>query len=154
MKVEESRMLEDEEIIGYCPEEQDFLPGKLSIITFTQTVNRVRVSAPHKQLRCLSCGNLLTNEDIQKENFRVFFDAYKKKVGLLTSEEIKHIRAKRKWSQRKLARFLGIGEKDITRYENGSVQTKSIDNMMRLVNDDQAFERMNIIFEENKKGVE
>ena len=45
-------------------------------------------------------------------------------------------------SQRQLARFLDIGEKDITRYENGSVQTRSIDNMIRLVGDDTAFKCM------------
>ena len=57
----------------------------------------------------------------------------------MTASEIKEIRAKRGMSQRQLARFLDIGEKDITRYENGSVQTRSIDNMIRLVGDDAAY---------------
>jgi len=71
-------------------------------------------------------------------------------VGLLTSLQIKQIRAKRSMSQAQMALFLDIGEKDITRYENGSIQTKSIDDMIRLMDDDEAFNRMCIVLEKGE----
>ncbi len=87
-------------------------------------------------------GEILTNMDLQNLNAKLTFDAYKKKNGLLTTQEIINIRKKRGWSQEKMAKFLDIGLKDIARYENGAIQTKAIDNMIRLVDNDQIFYAM------------
>ena len=50
--------------------------------------------------------------------------------GLLTPDEIKAIRAER--SQVEMARFIGVGDKTYSRWENGlSVQTKAMDTLIR-----------------------
>ena len=127
------------EYLGYCPNEQDLVPGYIVDGEIEHIVAGIKVIAPSFHLACKKCGAWLSSNEIERENDIFIYDAYKKKVGLLTTSEIKEIRAKRGMSQRQLARFLDIGEKDITRYENGSVQARSIDNMIRLVGDDAAY---------------
>lgn len=86
-----------------------------------------------KKAYCLNCGKPIFVESIEKENDRIVYDMYKKFVGLLTSQEITEIRAKYNLTQKGLAQLLDVGEKDITRYENGAIQSKVIDNMLRLI---------------------
>ena len=130
------------EYMGYCPEDQELMPGYIVDGETEYIVAGIKVNAPSFHLVCKKCGAWLSSNKIERENDIIIYDAYKKKVGLLTTYEIKEIRAKRGMSQRQLAKFLDIGEKDITRYENGSVQTRSIDNMIRLVGDDTAYMSM------------
>ena len=102
----------------------------------------VQIEITHLNLVSLTDGEFLANHRLTKQNFRHSFDQYKKKVGLLTSDEIMSIRKKRGWSQEQMAKFLDIGLKDITRYENGSIQTKAIDNMIRIIANDKIFYEM------------
>lgn len=124
---------------GYCQECGCFKQGVLKTNKITTTVRGVKVKAEIYELYCEECGELLTSKEIQKYNDIIIYDAYKSAVNLLTSREIKKIRERRGWSQTQMAEFLGLGEKDITRYENGSIQTKNIDKMMRLLTNDFTF---------------
>lgn len=143
MKVRQLCMLDkNKKYMGYCPEEQEVVPGYIVDGETEHIVAGVKVTAPSFHLVCKKCGAWLSSNEVERENDISIYDAYKKKVGLLTTYEIKEIRTKRGMSQRQLAKFLDIGEKDITRYENGSVQTRSIDNMIRLVGDDTAYKSM------------
>ena len=63
-------------------------------------------------------------------------DAYRKKNGLLTSEEIENIRQKYGISQSDLAILLGWGEKTITRYESHQVQDNAHDTILRKIDED------------------
>lgn len=63
-------------------------------------------------------------------------NAYRIKMGLLTSNEIVKIRDNYGLSQVDLARLLGWGEATISRYESKAIQDASYDMMLRLVKDD------------------
>jgi len=63
-------------------------------------------------------------------------DAYRSKVGLLTSEEIKKIRDTYKMSQKDFSEILDWGGATITRYENYQVQDRAHDDVLRKINDD------------------
>ena len=115
----------------YCINCDDLVDYTVSKVHKTIEVGDVQVDAEIKEARCINCGELLFVDEIEGYNDIVVYDEYKKKMGLLTSNEIKEIRKKRNMTQKDLANFLGIGEKDITRYENGSIQTKSIDRFIR-----------------------
>lgn len=99
---------------------------------------------------CNTCGNHIWINPVEEYNFKNIYDVYKKKVGLLTTQEIKDIRRKRGMSQKQLAQFLSIGEKDITRYENGSIQTRAVDLMIRMVADDTAYLVMSDVVNKTK----
>ncbi|MDO4377554.1 MAG: hypothetical protein Q4C64_00205 [Erysipelotrichia bacterium] len=81
-----------------------------------------------------------TNEEvyfkaIEKENKLRYLDAYKAKIGLLTSEQIKNIRKKYDLSQREYSFALGLGEITVHRYEKGAIQSFG-DNQLLLLSKD------------------
>lgn len=62
-------------------------------------------------------------------------NAYRIKMGLLTSDEIVGIRENYGLSQVDLAKLLGWGEATISRYESKAIQDESYDIMLRLIKD-------------------
>lgn len=96
------------------------------------TIKGTKVSGEITILRCENCGEEIYNKENEINNDRIIFDDYKRKNNLLTSEEIKAMRENYGLSQAVLAKLLGFGEKTITRYENGAIQDKTHDLLMRL----------------------
>lgn len=72
----------------------------------------------------------LSSNDIAMKN------AYRKKTGLLTSEEIVEIRVRYGISQSDLCLLLGWGAKTITRYESHQVQDIAHDTILRKLRSD------------------
>lgn len=62
-------------------------------------------------------------------------NAYRRKKGLLTTDEIIGIRENYGLSQVDLAKLLGWGEATISRYESKAIQDEAYDTMLRLVKD-------------------
>ena len=135
------------ELKGYCYECNQNVDFTVNKVKRTLDVRNVKITAEVYECYCNKCGNAVYVETYEKKNDLIVYDAYKKKMGLLTSDEIKLIRAKRGMTQVELAQFLNIGDKDIARYESGAIQTKSIDKMIRMVNDDLLFYRMSSLFD-------
>ena len=92
-----------------------------------------------KRAYCATCGEPVSPDKIAKENDLIVFDTYRRLEGLLTSDQIKAIRFKRGLSQTALARLINCGEKNIARYETGTIQDKAFDLLMRLVDDDTSY---------------
>jgi putative zinc finger/helix-turn-helix YgiT family protein len=82
--------------------------------------------------RCPMCGWVSVTLGQVDELRRLTADAYRKRHGLLTSEEIRGIRQSMGKSQCGFARFLGVGEASVKRWESWQVQDKSNDELMRL----------------------
>ena len=72
----------------------------------------------------------LTLNDLAMKN------AYRKKMDLLTSDQIVEIRSKYKISQADLCILLGWGQKTITRYESHQVQDNAHDSILRKLDRD------------------
>ncbi|MDD3123297.1 MAG: DUF4065 domain-containing protein [Candidatus Izemoplasmatales bacterium] len=66
-------------------------------------------------------------------------DAYRKKMGLLTSSEIASIRNKYNLTQKDYSFIFGWGEVTVTRYESNSIQDVTYDELMRRSNEDPYF---------------
>jgi putative zinc finger/helix-turn-helix YgiT family protein len=80
-------------------------------------------------------GDTYEADDLIDENLLTAQDAYRRKVGLLTSKEIVDIRKKYHLNQKDFANILGIGEIGIARYETKQVQTKAINALLLQARD-------------------
>lgn len=72
----------------------------------------------------------MTNENLLNAR-----NAYRVKIGLLTSTEIVALRESYGLSQVDLAKLLGWGEATISRYESKAIQDEAYDTMLRLIKD-------------------
>ena len=88
---------------------------------------------------CTECHRDIFVPEIENDNLRKAYDIYREKRGLLLPSEIKEIREKYKLSQTAFAKLLGMGEKTITRYENGRIQDEAQNNLILLMRDKNAF---------------
>lgn len=87
------------------------------------------------------CANADTDENefeiaaMTNENLLNARNAYRVKMGLLTSTEIVALRECYGLSQVDLAKLLGWGEATISRYESKAIQDEAYDTMLRLIKD-------------------
>ncbi len=121
---------------GFCPECGDYVDFTSKEIVRTFDSKGISVDVLQKECFCCVCGAPVFNEEIDRENELAIFDAYKEKVGLLTSKQIKDIRGKFGLSAYSFALVLGMGGKTITRYENGSIQSRMVDFFLKSISKD------------------
>lgn len=94
------------------------------------------VRYPARYEYCSNTDTYTTYDDTINSNDISFKDAYREKMGLLTSEDIINIRDKYGVSQKDFSKILGWGSSTITRYENHQVQDVVHDDVLRKVNSD------------------
>ena len=87
-------------------------------------------------------GEEIFIREIEIENDIKLFDIYKKEKGLMTSCEIKELREKYNLTQKEFARVLGLGEVSINRFENGSIQTASVNSTLSLAKHPNVFKEL------------
>ena len=90
-------------------------------------------------LECFYCENdetFFEDEKQMAKNGKNLKDAYRRKVGLYTSEQIIDLRKKYNISQQDLCKVLGWGGKTVNRYENSAVQDKAHDNILKKIDND------------------
>ena len=85
---------------------------------------------------CSITDELSEAEDMIRANSLAVKDAYRIRVGLLTSDEIKNIREKYGISQKDFSQILDWGMATITRYENHQVQDRAHDDILRKIDSD------------------
>ena len=96
----------------------------------------VDVDFPAIYEHCSDSDEYLENEDMIRANNLAVKDAYREKVGLLTSKEIIGLREKYGVSQKDLSEILDWGMATITRYENHQVQDRAHDDILRKIDAD------------------
>ncbi|PHU41216.1 DNA-binding protein [Pseudobutyrivibrio ruminis] len=77
--------------------------------------------------------NEFVTGSLENENLLNARNAYRKQVGLLTSDEIVALREKYGLSQVDLSIALGWGEATISRYESKAIQDSAYDNVLQLI---------------------
>lgn len=85
---------------------------------------------------CDQTDEYIANEEMISQNDIALKNAYRKKVGLLTTDQIETIRRKYGISQTDLSLLLGWGAKTITRYESHQVQDVAHDSILRKIDCD------------------
>ena len=95
---------------------------------------KVRYSAIYEY--CEITDEYTATEEMISRNDMAMKDAYRKVVGLLTSQEIIELRKKYSISQSDLATLLGWGKKTLTRYETHQVQDMAHNDILVKIGDD------------------
>lgn len=89
----------------------------------------------YKKKTIIGEGEPNIDDLVEQDNKISLNNAYKVHKGLLTNEEVKSIRKELGLTQRQFCEVLGLGITQITRLEKGDIQSKAIDNLIRLYYD-------------------
>lgn len=81
---------------------------------------------------CSSCGMQSASDEQMRLSYVNASDAYRKKHHLLISAEIVGFREKMDMTQEEFAEYLGVGVASLKRWENGAIQEKANDELIRL----------------------
>ena len=91
---------------------------------------------------CRECGADIAVDTLDDATLRAAFGVYRARHGLLMPEHIREIRGKYGLGQKAFARLLGWGDVTLSRYETGSLQSKSHDATLRAAEDPRYVRRM------------
>ena len=87
-------------------------------------------------LRCPKCAEVVLRLDEVRHLNQAALDVYRRKHGLLSSDEIRSLRERPGLTQVELGRLLRLGSNTISRWESGrNVQTAAMDVLLRLIRD-------------------
>lgn len=89
-----------------------------------------------RYMYCDATHELYMDEQQMRDNDIRLKDAYREKIGLLTSRQIMAIRVKYGITQSDLSTLLGWGAKTITRYECHQVQDSAHDTILKKIDQD------------------
>ena len=84
---------------------------------------------------CVVCGQDIFNIELDSATLSLAYNEYRKRHGLLFPSDIKQLREKYALSQRGLSRLLNWGEITIQRYEAGTIQDQSHNDILMLLSD-------------------
>lgn len=138
----------------YCPNCKKMVDTRVTEKYEALSVRGQEITLKVKMRICKECGEPLVDDELDDISLKQFYDEYRRLNNLLFPEEIKKIREKYNMSQTEFAKLLGMGEKTIARYENGAIQERVHDNLIRVVNNSNVFadllERNSNYIESNK----
>lgn len=129
-----------------CMEQHDI---KKVLVNEHTTFKNVDVSYEAVYYYCDLSEEYYVDENIMQDNDIRIKDSYRKKIGLLTSFDIKNIRNKYGISQNDLCTILGWGGKTLTRYESHQVQDKAHDFILKKLDNDPEW-YMSLLIESEK----
>jgi len=92
-----------------------------------------------KKAVCTECGNEVYVAEIEDENLKALYDAYRQKNGIISLEKIQEIPQKYNIGKRPLSLLLGWGEMTFSRYCEGDIPSKQYSDILQKVYDDPAF---------------
>ncbi len=115
-----------------CGEKHDV---KIEKRKATVTIKGEKVHYDEEYFVCekVNGDNEFVTASVENSNLLRARNEYRKKMGLLTSDEIVNIREKYGLSQVDLSQALGWGEATISRYESKAIQDSAYDNVLQLI---------------------
>lgn len=117
----------------FCMEEHDV---KRVVIEEENDFKGEHIVYPAEYFYCENDDEYYAEDEMISLNSLSLRNVYRKKVGLLSTNQIMSIRSKYGISQSDLCIILGWGEKTITRYEGFQVQDAAHDSILRKIDND------------------
>lgn len=126
-------------MVGLCPN-----CGKESALILVKETEEINVRGElipieAEYYRCQECGEEF---EISRPDYTPLKDAYeeyRRRKSMVQPEEIRHFRNKFELTQKEFSGILGIGIATLNRYENGALQNKAHDRVLRLSMDPSNF---------------
>lgn len=88
---------------------------------------------------CKECGCDIEDPYEEKDPIAEAYRIYKQKHNMLQAEDIKDLRKKYSLTQGESGNILGLDLVTISRYENGCLQTKANDSLLRSIRNSSSF---------------
>lgn len=134
----------------YCPNCDSEVESTVRIISETYPVKGEDVVISAHVRFCNCCSKDIWDDVLDAKNLLDAFAVYRQKHKLLQPLEIRMIRDKYGLSQVAFARVLGLGDKTIARYENGSIADAAQNNLIELMQHPSNFKEL---LEKNKDKI-
>ena len=100
---------------------------------------------------CAGCGAEVYVAEIEDENLKVLYDAYRQKNSIITLDKILEIPLKYNIGKRPLSLLLGWGEMTFSRYCDGDMPTKQYSDVLKRISEEPDF--YHTLLEENKTNL-
>lgn len=91
-----------------------------------------RVTVTLNAPQCAHCGRVVILGRNVRAYHRAVSDAYRRKVGLLTMDEIESLRRDLKMTLPEFASYVFVGIATLKRWRRGEIQTQALDRLVRL----------------------
>jgi putative zinc finger/helix-turn-helix YgiT family protein len=98
----------------------------------TITVRNEAVAVETQYYKCSKCGEEFLASSSSNDPFAQAYRLYRLRHRMLQPEEIRAFRRKFDLTQEELAKLLGLGGATLSRYENGSLQDRTHDTLIRM----------------------
>ncbi len=115
----------------YCPTCEAYRPFRDAERPETYVVRGRSITANARVSVCEDCGETMAREETDDDLLRRVNEIYRDQEGLLSPADIKSIRRRYALSQKSFARLLGTSEATINRYEQGKLQDRPHDELIR-----------------------
>ena len=98
----------------------------------TITVRNEAITVETQYYKCSKCGEEFLAPAASSDPFAQAYRLYRVRHRMLQPEEIRAFRRKFDLTQEELAKLLGLGGATLSRYENGGLQDKTHDTLIRM----------------------
>jgi|DewCreStandDraft_4_1066084.scaffolds.fasta_scaffold03940_8 putative zinc finger/helix-turn-helix YgiT family protein len=132
-----------------CPNCLSIMIPDIEVKKIIFEINKDNIEVEAERAVCTNCKEEFLVKGID-DGYALAYQKYKIKNNYLLPEQIKGIREKYGMTQKQYSLLLGFGEITIHRYENGSLQDKSHDVIMKL---SKIPDNMMKMFVENKSRI-
>lgn len=105
-----------------CLENSEFTPVKINKVF---NIKGESIEIMVTRFRCSCCGAIIPDPYLEEQYFTQAYQEYKRRKGLLQTNEIIQIRKMHGLTQQQFAELLGWSHATISRYENGALQSPS-----------------------------
>lgn len=134
----------------YCPKCATDVETTVRETTETYPVKGEEITIQARVRFCSICGEDIWDDELDAQNLLDAYAEYRRRHGLLQPSEIRATREKYGLSQVAFARVLGLGDKTIARYENGSIADLAQNNLIELAQQPSNFK---LLLEKNQSKI-
>ena len=127
------------EKITFCEECRKDVPYSVESTSMKGTLKDEEYYYTGEKAICAQCGSEVYVAEIEDENLKALYDAYRQRNGIISLSKILEIPQKYNIGKRPLSLLLGWGEMTFTRYCDGDIPTKQYSDMLIRIYEEPVF---------------